>query len=265
MAKARYPSTRDLFLMCAVHGIVLGMFSDKVQGDGNLYRGLYASEVEVLRDREIPADLPEEEFRSVRSASTCLQKCLGVPKCLSFQWNLMEGRCKLYNNSFSSSDNSQIGNRYYTVIKDGCHQDGYLYNSRLSLCWRPFSQKMNYSEALQTCLRDRGRLLRVSSLPIWEYLKTELAEHSMSLFWVQGTTNGTHVVYDDGTVADFMSLGFEGGAEELDPGGRFIIARDQDFQWMNVWPGSKNGFLCQVASKTGPDTKGSEQEALYMY
>lgn len=35
---------------------------------------------------------------------------------------------------------------------------------------------MNYSEALQTCLRDRGRLLRVSSLPIWEYLKTELGE-----------------------------------------------------------------------------------------
>lgn len=60
--------------------------------------------------------------------------------------------------------------------KDGCHQDGYLYNDRLSLCWRPFSQKMNYSEALQTCLRDRGRLLRVSSLPIWEYLKTELGE-----------------------------------------------------------------------------------------
>lgn len=117
MAKARYPSTRDVFLMCVVHGIVLGIFSDKVQGDGNLYRGLYASEVEVLRDREIPADLPEEEFRSVRSASTCLQKCLGVPKCLSFQWNLVEGRCKLYNNSFSSSDNSQIGNRYYTVIK----------------------------------------------------------------------------------------------------------------------------------------------------
>lgn len=117
MAKARYPSTRDLFLMCAVHGIVLGMFSDKVQGEGNPYRGLYASEVEVLRDREIPADLPEEEFRSVRSASTCLRKCLGVPKCLSFQWNLVEGRCKLYNNSFSSSDNSQIGNRYYTVIK----------------------------------------------------------------------------------------------------------------------------------------------------
>lgn len=87
----------------------------------------------------------------------------------------------------------------------------------------------------------------------------------MSLFWVQGATNGTHVVYDDGTVADFMSLGFEGGAEELDPGGRFIIARDQDFQWMNVWPGSKNGFLCQVASKTGPDTEGSEQEVLYMY
>lgn len=60
--------------------------------------------------------------------------------------------------------------------KDGCHQDGYLYNDRLSLCWRPFSQKMNYSEALQTCLRDRGRLLRVSSLPIWEYLKTELGK-----------------------------------------------------------------------------------------
>lgn len=60
--------------------------------------------------------------------------------------------------------------------KDGCHQDGYIYNSRLSLCWKPFSQKVNYIEALQTCLRDRGRLLRVFSFPIWEYLKTELGE-----------------------------------------------------------------------------------------
>lgn len=61
-------------------------------------------------------------------------------------------------------------------FKEDCSQDGYIYNSRLSLCWRPFSQKVNYTEALQTCLADRGRLLRVSSLPIWEYLKTELGE-----------------------------------------------------------------------------------------
>lgn len=87
----------------------------------------------------------------------------------------------------------------------------------------------------------------------------------MSLFWVQGATNGTHVVYDDGTVADFMSLSFERGVGELDSGGRFIIARYQGFQWMNVWPDSKNGFLCQVASKTGPDTEDSVQDPLYMY
>lgn len=71
-------------------------------------------------------------------------------------------------------------NDYYPPLfyfqKDGCHQDGYIYNSRLSLCWKPFSQKVNYIEALQTCLRDRGRLLRVFSFPIWEYLKTELGE-----------------------------------------------------------------------------------------
>lgn len=87
----------------------------------------------------------------------------------------------------------------------------------------------------------------------------------MSLFCVQGAANGSHVINDDGTVADFMSLGFDGGGGELDPGGRFIIARDQGFQWMNVWPDSKNGFLCQVASKTGPDTEVSVQEPLYMY
>lgn len=113
MAKARYPRIRELYFMC---GIILG-FSNKVQGEGNLYRGMYASEVEGLRDREIPIDLLEEEFRNVRSASTCLQKCLGVPKCLSFQWNLMEERCGLYNNTFSSSVNIQIGNRYYAVMK----------------------------------------------------------------------------------------------------------------------------------------------------
>lgn len=113
MAKARYPRFRELFFMCAV----ILAFSDKVQGEGNLYRGLYATEVEVLKDREIPDIFLEEEFRNIRSASTCLQKCLGVPKCLSFQWNLMEQRCRLYKNTFSSSVNSQIGNRYFTVIK----------------------------------------------------------------------------------------------------------------------------------------------------
>lgn len=89
-------------------------------------------------------------------------------------------------------------NNYYAFFKkkDGCHQDGYLYNGRLSLCWRPFSQKMNYSEALQTCLRDRGRLLRVSSLPIWEYLKTELGE-SLKVRQIKGNEekNGYFYIY----------------------------------------------------------------------
>lgn len=34
------------------------------------------------------------------------------------------------------------------------------------------------------------------------------------------------MVYDDGIVVDFMSFGFEGGVEELDLGGCFIIVRD---------------------------------------
>lgn len=72
MVKVRYLSIRDLFLMCVVYGIVLGMFLDKVQGDGNFYRGLYVLEVEVLRDREIFVDFFEEEFRSVCLVFICL-------------------------------------------------------------------------------------------------------------------------------------------------------------------------------------------------
>lgn len=70
----------------------------------------------------------------------------------------------------------------------------------------------------------------------------------MSLFWIQGSTNGTHVINDDGTVSEFMSQAAE-EAGEMDPYGRFIIAKQQGFFWMNVNPESQNGFLCQVASK----------------
>jgi hypothetical protein len=73
----------------------------------------------------------------------------------------------------------------------------------------------------------------------------------MSLFWIQGSTNGTHVFNDDGSVADLVTIA-EDESEGVDPNSRFIIAREQGFQWFSVSPGTKNGFLCQVATIAGP-------------
>lgn len=77
------------------------------------------------------------------------------------------------------------------------------------------------------------------------------AEYSMSLFWIQGATNGTHVFNDDGSVADLMTIATE-ESEEMEPNSRFIIAREQGFQWFGVSPESRNGFLCQVAARRNP-------------
>nr|XP_022320803.1 uncharacterized protein LOC111123018 [Crassostrea virginica] len=220
---------------------------------GRAYRALYASEIEDLKNTNLSTEAFDQnlgEFKHVRSVSICLAQCLDVPNCLSFQWNKITMLCRLFSISVAEAlpHGIQNGNRYFSVLKDGCRKYGYIFNHDTNLCWKPFSAKLNYSNALQACQNDRGRLLRISSFQIMDYLRTELAEHSMSLFWIQGSTNGTHVINDDGTVSEFMSQAAE-EAGEMDPYGRFIIAKQQGFFWMNVNPESQNGFLCQVASK----------------
>ncbi|XP_061164444.1 uncharacterized protein LOC133173474 [Saccostrea echinata] len=229
--------------------VILSLFTIflTVTGVGTYYRRLYAREVETLRNTGIFRDVIGVHS-NVHSVSSCLLNCLRIQICLSFQYNKMEGHCRLYSNIISSSDVPQKGTRYFSAMKADCSEDAYIYEKALGLCWKPYSEKLNYTEAAHTCLNDRGQLLRISSYQIWLYLKEELAEHPMSLFWIRSTTNGTHLVTDDDTMADFLFVTEE--AEEMDPNNRVIIARDQEFQGISVPPSSRNGFLCQVATRT---------------
>lgn len=62
---------------------------------------------------------------------------------------------------------------------DDCEEDGYIYHKILDLCWKPYSMKVTYTVALQTCQNDRGRLLRIDSHEIWEYLKQMLGNFAI--------------------------------------------------------------------------------------
>lgn len=80
------------------------------------YRSMYAREVNLLKDKDISSRIIGE-YRNIRSTSNCLNLCLNVQICLSFQFNNIEGRCRLYDNTFSNSFISQSGNRYFLALK----------------------------------------------------------------------------------------------------------------------------------------------------
>ena len=89
---------------------------------GRAYRVLYASEVEDLKDTSLPTEAFDQnlgEFKHVRSVSMCLAQCLGVPNCLSFQWNKITMLCRLFSISVAEAlpHGIQNGNRYFSVLK----------------------------------------------------------------------------------------------------------------------------------------------------
>ncbi|XP_062615736.1 uncharacterized protein LOC134277420 [Saccostrea cucullata] len=243
---ARNSCKRLPIRLCVILSLCTALL--RVTGAKTFYRGLYAREVDTLRDTGIFYDVIGEHS-NVPSVSSCLLICLRTKTCLSFHYNKIEGHCRLYSNIFFSSDISQKGNRYFLALKADCQENAYIYEKSLGLCWKPYSEKLNYTEAVDACLNDRGQLLRIPSYQTWQYLKEELAEHPMSLFWIGSSTNGTHLINDDDTVADLVPIVTE-ELEELDPNGRVIIARDQEFLGIVVSSSSRNGFLCQVATRT---------------